>query len=79
MLVLTRKKGESIMIGDTIEVKIIAVEGDQVKLGIDAPRSVKVHRSEVYKAIQEENKAALNASIDLLKGWEGKKDINKEN
>lgn len=70
MLVLTRKKGESIMIGDTIEVKIIAVEGDQVKLGIDAPRSVKVHRSEVYKAIQEENKAALNASIDLLKGWE---------
>lgn len=70
MLVLTRKTGESIMIGDTIEVKIIAVEGDQVKLGIDAPRSVKVHRSEVYKAIQEENKAALNASIDLLKGWE---------
>jgi len=72
MLVLTRKTGESIMIGDTIEVKIIAVEGDQVKLGIDAPRSVKVHRSEVYKAIQEENKAALNASIDLLKGWEEK-------
>lgn len=70
MLVLTRKKGESIMIGDTIEVKIIAVEGDQVKLGIDAPRSVKVHRSEIYKAIQEENKAALNASVDLLKGWE---------
>lgn len=72
MLVLTRKKGESIMIGDTIEVKIIAVEGDQVKLGIDAPRSVKVHRSEVYKAIQEENKAALNASIDLLKEWKEK-------
>lgn len=70
MLVLTRKTGESIMIGDTIEVKIIAVEGDQVKLGIDAPSSVKVYRSEVYKAIQEENKAALNASIDLLKGWE---------
>lgn len=72
MLVLTRKIGESIMIGDTIEVKIIAVEGDQVKLGVDAPRSVKVYRSEVYKAIQEENKAASNASIDLLKEWKEK-------
>ena len=69
MLVLTRKTGGSIIIGDNIEIKIIAIEGDQVKLGIDAPHSVKIYRSEVYKAIQEENKAALNASIDLLKGW----------
>lgn len=69
MLVLTRKTGESIMIGDDIELKIISVEGDQVKLGIDAPRSVKVYRSEIYKAIQEENRAALNSSIDLLKEW----------
>lgn len=69
MLVLTRKTGESIMIGDEIELKIISVEGDQVKLGIDAPRSVKVYRSEIYKAIQEENKAALDSSIDLLSEW----------
>lgn len=69
MLVLTRKTGESIMIGDDIELKIISVEGDQVKLGIEAPRSVKVYRSEIYKAIQEENKAALNSSIDLLAEW----------
>ncbi|MGM9968623.1 MAG: carbon storage regulator CsrA [Rummeliibacillus sp.] len=69
MLVLTRKSGESIMIGDEIELKIISVEGDQVKLGIDAPRSVKVYRSEIYKVIQEENRAALNSSIDLLNHW----------
>lgn len=69
MLVLTRKTGESIMIGDEIELKIISVEGDQVKIGIDAPRSVKVYRSEIYKAIQEENKAALDSSIELLSGW----------
>ncbi|MFJ8261833.1 carbon storage regulator CsrA [Rummeliibacillus sp. NPDC094406] len=69
MLVLTRKTGESIMIGDNIELKIISVEGDQVKIGIDAPRSVRVYRSEIYKAIQDENKAALNSSIDLLADW----------
>lgn len=57
------------MIGDEIELKIISVEGDQVKIGIDAPRSVKVYRSEIYKAIQEENKAALDSSIDLLSEW----------
>ncbi|WP_397537246.1 carbon storage regulator CsrA [Rummeliibacillus pycnus] len=69
MLVLTRKTGESIMIGDNIELKIISVDGDQVKIGVDAPRSVKVYRSEIYKAIQDENKAALNSSIDLLADW----------
>ena len=67
MLVLSRKKAESIMIGDHIEVKILAVEGDQVKLGIVAPKSVKVHRSEVFEAIQQQNKEALNASDDFLK------------
>lgn len=62
MLVLSRKKTESIMIGDQIEVKILAVEGDQVKLGIIAPKSVKVHRSEIFEAIQQQNKAALSTS-----------------
>lgn len=66
MLVLSRKKNESIMIGDHIEVKILSVDGDQVKLGIVAPKSVKVHRSEVFKAIQEQNKEALNANVQLL-------------
>lgn len=67
MLVLSRKKGETIMIGDQIEVKVISVEGDQVKLGILAPKSVKVHRSEVFEAIQQQNKEALATSVDALK------------
>lgn len=66
MLVLSRKKNETIMIGDHIEVKILSIEGDQVKLGIVAPKSVKVHRSEVFQAIQEQNKEALNPNIQLL-------------
>lgn len=67
MLVLSRKKGETIMIGDQIEVKVISVEGDQVKLGIIAPKTVKVHRSEVFEAIQKQNKEALATSVDALK------------
>ena len=73
MLVLTRKKGETIMIGDQIEVKVISVEGDQVKLGIVAPKSVKVHRSEVFEAIQQQNKEALASSLDVLKQFKLKK------
>lgn len=60
MLVLSRKKDESIMIGDHIELKILSVEGEQVKIGIVAPKNVKVYRSEVYEVIQSENKEALN-------------------
>lgn len=55
------------MIGDQIEVKVISVEGDQVKLGIIAPKTVKVHRSEVFEAIQKQNKEALATSVDALK------------
>ncbi|BAK17705.1 carbon storage regulator [Solibacillus silvestris StLB046] len=73
MLVLTRKKGETIMIGDQIEVKVISVDGEQVKLGIVAPKSVKVHRSEVFEAIQQQNKEALATSIDALKQFKLKK------
>ena len=58
MLVLSRKKGESIIIDGEIEVKVISVDGDLVKLGIEAPKSVSIHRQEVYRAIQEENQAA---------------------
>ncbi|MFJ7663194.1 carbon storage regulator CsrA [Lysinibacillus sp. NPDC097162] len=66
MLVLSRKKDESIMIGDQIEIKILAVEGDQIKLGIVAPKTVKVHRSEVFEAIQAQNKEALASSSSFL-------------
>lgn len=54
------------MIGDKIEIKILAIDGDQIKLGIIAPKTVKVHRSEVFKAIQEQNKEALSTTSNLL-------------
>ncbi|MGG0937250.1 carbon storage regulator CsrA [Brevibacillus centrosporus] len=59
MLVLSRKKNESIMIGDLIEIKVVAVEGDQVRLGIEAPRDFDIYRKEIFLAIQEENKVAI--------------------
>ncbi len=59
MLVLTRKIDQSIIIGDDIRIVIVDVRGDQVKLGIDAPKSVAVHRQEVYEDIQEENRRAV--------------------
>ena len=61
MLVLTRKENESIMIGNEVEVKVLDLRDNQVKLGIVAPRSVAVHRREVYLAIQAENAQAASA------------------
>ncbi len=55
MLVLSRQKDESIMIGDDVEITIVDVRGDKVRLGINAPREISVHRREVYDAIQREN------------------------
>jgi carbon storage regulator len=65
MLVLTRKINEAIMIGDDIEIAVVDIKGDQVKLGIRAPRSVKVFRHEVYDAIQEENRRAAQSAGEL--------------
>lgn len=67
MLVLSRKKNESIVTDNGIEIKILAIEGEQVKLGIVAPKTVKVYRSELYQAIQQQNKEALNVSSNILK------------
>lgn len=65
MLVLTRKINESIMIGDEVKVTIVEVKGDQVKLGITAPRQISVHREEIYLEIQRENRlAAQSQNID---------------
>lgn len=58
MLVLTRKINQSIVIGDDVEVVVLEVRGEQVRLGIKAPRTVVVHRKEIYEQIQEENRAA---------------------
>jgi carbon storage regulator len=66
MLVLTRKKNESIQIGDDIEIKILGIEGDQIKIGINAPKSIDIHRKEIYLDIQEQNSRAANSSFDLL-------------
>ena len=54
------------MIGDQVEIQILAVEGDQVKIGIVAPRNIKVHRTEVFEAIKAQNEAALKTNIDIL-------------
>lgn len=58
MLVLSRQKDESIIIGDDVEITIVDVRGDKVRLGITAPKEITVHRKEVYEAIQREKKAA---------------------
>ncbi|KZO00152.1 carbon storage regulator CsrA [Pseudobacillus badius] len=58
MLVLTRKTGEAIQIGDDIEITVVSVKGDQVKLGINAPKHIDIHRKEVYLTIREENEQA---------------------
>ncbi|PKH10355.1 carbon storage regulator CsrA [Planomicrobium sp. MB-3u-38] len=65
MLVLGRKKGESIIIDDQIEVIVTSVEGETVKLGIEAPKHITIHRKEVYLEIQEENKKAMSNVIDI--------------
>lgn len=83
MLVLTRKSGETINIGDDIKITVMDVKGGQVKIGIEAPRTVKVHRGEIYRMIQEENIAAAAKTPSTLEGlvdiWKvGKKRIKKE-
>jgi carbon storage regulator len=61
MLVLSRQRDECIIIGDNIKITIVDIRGDKVRLGIDAPKEVPVHREEVYKAIQQENEAKEEA------------------
>lgn len=78
MLVLSRRKDETIMIGDNIEITVVDIRGDTIRLGIQAPRDVSVHRKEIYEAIQAENiaaakeqkvpdKAAIGGLAELLK------------
>jgi len=66
MLILSRRVNEKIVIGDNVVVSVIEVRGDQVKIGIEAPKSVKVYREEVFEAIQDENRRAAAASLDRL-------------
>ncbi len=64
MLVLTRKLGESIAIDDHIKIVVVQIKGKQVRLGIKAPKETKIHREEVYQAIQRQNTMASQANID---------------
>jgi carbon storage regulator len=81
MLVLTRKKGESIMIGDHIELVVLGVEGETVKVGIRAPKEVEVFRKEVYLQIRESNQEAAQTTVTIDQlmntfGGKGKKGDN---
>lgn len=70
MLVLNRKKGQSIIIADNIEITILDVQGDNIKIGIQAPREVKIYRKEIYQEIVLANRQAMNinpGSLDVLK------------
>jgi carbon storage regulator len=67
MLVLTRKLGESIRIGDNIILKVVDLDSRHVKLGIDAPKSISVNREEIYERIQNENKAASSSKDQSVK------------
>ncbi len=66
MLVLTRRAGESIMIGSEISVRVVEVRGDVVRIGVDAPRAVQVHREEVFEAVRAQNLAAAGAGAGAL-------------
>ena len=79
MLVLTRKSNQSIMIGDDIEISVLAIMGEKVRIGVDAPRAVPVFRKEVYEEIQEDRAAAVKGddhedvdrALDRLKDPDG--------
>lgn len=70
MLVLSRQRDETIMIGDAIEITVVDIRGDKVRLGINAPRTIQVHRKEVYEAIRKENTEAARIEVDDLSAAE---------
>jgi carbon storage regulator len=79
MLVLTRKKGQALMIGHDIELSIIDIQGDQVRIGINAPKNIPIHRKEIYEEIRKENLSAIagkNADIHVLNERFRKKEEN---
>ena len=78
MLVLTRKLGEVIRVGDSITVRVLEVKGNQVRLGVDAPTEVRIYREEVYRAIRKENEEAAmgtpNAVEEVAEAWQNQRD-----
>jgi len=77
MLVLTRKLGEVIRVGDSVTVRVLEVKGNQVRLGVDAPADIRIYREEVYRAIRKENEEAAAESgtlDDAMKTWHNQRD-----
>ncbi len=69
MLALTRKKGESLVVNNNIEITVLEIRGDQIKIGIQAPKEVPIYRKEVYVQIQKENEEATSIDgLDVLNG-----------
>jgi len=68
MLVLSRQTDQTIVIGDNIEITVVSIRGDKVRIGINAPREITVHRKEIYEAIQKENADGADASADRPHG-----------
>ncbi|CAI8164350.1 MAG: Carbon storage regulator [Cellvibrionales bacterium UBA7375] len=64
MLILTRRVGETLVIGDDVNVTVLGVRGNQVRLGVNAPKEVAVHREEIYQRIQKENNSDISSSDD---------------
>jgi carbon storage regulator len=74
MLILTRKIDESIIVGDNIKITVIEIQGDNVRIGIDAPRELSIHREEIYQAIRQENRQTVlqaGGAAGLLKQVKG--------
>jgi len=72
MLVLTRKKNQAVMLGENIKITVLEIGEDAIKIGIDAPRDVSILREELYRAVREENTAAVagdKAAVEMLKGF----------
>jgi carbon storage regulator len=65
MLIITRRAGEKVMVGDDVVIHVMEIVGNTVRVGIEAPRSVPVYREEIWNAVREENRAAAAAPVDL--------------
>jgi carbon storage regulator len=73
MLVITRKKGESILIGKDVEIIVIKLDDGSVKLAIEAPKNIVILRKELYKEVQDENRHATEFNLDMIKSFKNKK------